>query len=287
MRSYLDENDKKNEIRLLFRHPSYKNKIITVVEGDTDIRLFRGLLAHEKIEIESVDGKKNLVKLMEDLIKEYPEKILAICDADFDHLCGKSKEREQLSIYVTDEHDAEIMLLKSPSLHSLINEYGSEDNHNLLATGLFDNIFSAAYNIGLIRWLNEEEKLNLKFKGLNFNKFISADKLNVNVDLDSLLSEVFSRSEKVKTGTTKEIIYSKIEEYKNNSACKFQVCSGHDLTNIIAIIFRQKWASIDTNIDNKKVESSLRLGYQKEFFKNTDVFKNIQKHLERLNVAFE
>lgn len=251
MRSYVDENDKKNEIRLLFRHPLYKNKFITVVEGDSDIRLFRGLLAHEKIQIESVDGKKNLVLLMKDLIKEYPEKIFAICDADFDHLCGKSKDREQFSIYVTDEHDAEVMLLKSPSFHSLINEYGSSDNHNLLATGLFDSIFSAAYNIGLIRWLNEEEKFNLKFKGLNFNKFITADKLNVDVDLDSLLNEVFSRSDKIKAGTTKNIIISKMEEYKNNSACKFQVCSGHDLTNIIAIIFRQKWASVDT--DRKSV----------------------------------
>ncbi|MCU9923775.1 DUF4435 domain-containing protein [Aeromonas caviae] len=287
MRSYIDENDKKNEIRLLFRHPSYKNKIITVVEGDTDIRLFRWLLAHDKIQIESVDGKKNLVKLMEDLIKEYPEKMLAICDADFDHLCGKSKEREQFSIYVTDEHDAEVMLLKSPAFHSLINEYGSENNHNILVTGLFDSVFSAAYNIGLIRWINEEEKLNLKFKGLNFNKFITVDKLNIQVDLDSLLDEIFIRSDKIKEGTTKNIILSKMEEYKNNSACKFQVCSGHDLTNIISIIFRQKWASVDTNIDHKKVESSLRLGYQKEFFKNTNVFKRIQKHLEQLNVVFE
>lgn len=287
MRSYIDENDKKNEIRLLFRHPSYKNKIITVVEGDTDIRLFRWLLAHDKIQIESVDGKKNLVKLMEDLIKEYPENMLAICDADFDHLCGKSKEREQFSIYVTDEHDAEVMLLKSPAFHSLINEYGSENNHDILVTGLFDSVFSAAYNIGLIRWINEEEKLNLKFKGLNFNKFITVDKLNIQVDLDSLLDEIFIRSDKIKEGTTKNIILSKMEEYKNNSACKFQVCSGHDLTNIISIIFRQKWASVDTNIDHKKVESSLRLGYQKEFFKNTNVFKRIQKHLEQLNVVFE
>jgi len=286
MRAYIDENDKKNEIRLLFKHPLYKDKIIVAVEGDSDIRLFRGLLTHEKVKIESIDGKKTLIRLMQDLIGEFPEKILAICDADFDHLCGNAQEREKCSIYVTDEHDVEIMLLKSPSLQSLINEFGVAENIQALMSGLFESIFSAAYTIGLLRWINEQEELNLKFKGLNFNAFIDVEKLYINVDIDILLNELIARSKNIKEGTTKEFIISKTEEYKNCNACQLQVCSGHDLTNIIALIFRQKWASVDTNIDHKKIESSLRIGYQKAFFSETVIFKKLKNHLDRLGIAF-
>ncbi len=85
MRKYIDQVDKKNEIRLLFKHPSYKDKTIIVVEGDSDIKIFRKLIQHANIKIESIDGKKDLVEVMKQLSIEFPEKIFGICDADFDH----------------------------------------------------------------------------------------------------------------------------------------------------------------------------------------------------------
>ena len=118
MRQYIDANDKRNEIRLLFRHPSYKDKIIIVVEGNSDIKLFRKLIQDDRIKIESIDGKKDLIKVMKELSVEYPDKILGICDADFDHLIGIAEERRKYSVYVTDNHDIEIMMLLSPAIHS-------------------------------------------------------------------------------------------------------------------------------------------------------------------------
>ncbi|WP_190322064.1 DUF4435 domain-containing protein, partial [Candidatus Enterovibrio escicola] len=194
MRSYIDENDKKNEIRLLFSHPLYKDKIICVVEGKSDIRLFRKLLKHDRLKIESIDGKKDLVKVMEELSVEIPEKILAICDADQDHLSGSINTYEDISVFVTDYHDAETLLINSPSLEAFINEYSANDKVEQFSDELSSKVFGAAYTLGLLRWINHSEELNLKFRGLNFNEFIDVTNFSINFDLDSFLQILFLRS---------------------------------------------------------------------------------------------
>ena len=51
MREHLDECDKITEIRMLFTHDSYRNLQVIVVEGTTDIRLFRGFFENEDIKL--------------------------------------------------------------------------------------------------------------------------------------------------------------------------------------------------------------------------------------------
>lgn len=280
MRSYIDENDKKNEIRLLFNHPLYKDKIIIALEGGSDIKLFRSVLSNINIKFEHIDGKSILISAMNELVKEFPKRIAAICDADYDHLGGKSKTLENLCIYVTDHHDAEIMMLCSPALQSFIQEYSAHENIQDLESGVFDAAFGAAYSIGILRWINNEERLNLKFRKLNFNLFVDINCLNVEVNMNVLIDELLKRSANKEAHATKEYLLNKLEEYRSFDACRLQVCCGHDITNIIAIIYRQRWASTELNMDQRKVESSLRLGFQREYFTETDLYKNIIKFID-------
>ena len=127
--------------------------------------------------------------------------------------------------------------------------------------------------------MNHSEELNLKFKGLNFNEFIDITNFSINFDLDSLLEILFLRSKSKSEDVTVEFIKNKIQEYTNKNACKFQVCCGHDLTNIIAMVYRYRWASLETNMDKNKVESSLRLGYRHEYFANTNLARQLNDFL--------
>jgi hypothetical protein len=280
MRDYIDENDKKNEIRLLFRHPLYRDKIIIVVEGQSDVRLFRNILENENIKLETMDGKQQLLNAMVDLIAEYPKRILAICDADHDHLLECAEDRKKYSIYTTDHHDAEIMILNSPALKSFVHEYSSFDNADSICSGILENSFSAAYTIGLLRWINCKENLNIRFKGLNFNTFIDVDKLDISLNIEFLIDALLIRSSNKSDIVTKDYLIEMLTEYKDKNACKMQVCSGHDVTNIIAIVFRQRWASLDLNMDARKVESSLRVAFHKSYFNDTELFKNISADLK-------
>jgi len=284
MRKYVNDTDKKNEIRLLLKHPLYKNKIILLVEGNSDIRLFRNMIQHQNISIESIDGKKDLLKVMKALAPEIPNKILSICDADYDHLRNKTEKREKYHIYLTDYHDAEMLLLSSPAITSFIHEYACSDSLCDLEENLLDRTLDIAYTIGLVRWANIEKKLNINFKGLNYSQFIDVEKLSIELNLTYFLETLIKRSKKLSRELDEEILKKYIKMYSNAKACKYQVCCGHDVTNIIALVFRQKWASQLTNMDYKRVESSLRIAYQGDYFSQTNLFKKIKNHLSALNL---
>lgn len=284
MRDYIDENDKKNEIRLLFRHPLYRNKFIIVVEGQSDVRLFRSILENENIKLETMDGKQQLLNAMIDLIAEFPKRILAICDADHDHLLNLSEDRKKYSIYATDHHDAEVMMLNSPALKSFVHEYSSFDNADFIYSNLLDSAFNAAYTIGLLRWINCKEDLNIRFNGLNFNQFIDVEKLDISLNIELLIDVLLIRSGNKLDVVTKDYLMEMLTEYDDKKACKMQVCSGHDITNIIAIVFRQRWASLELNMDKRKVESSLRVAFQKSYFNDTELFKNISSELNTVGI---
>lgn len=285
MRKYVDENDKKNEIRMLFRHPLYKNRIIVIVEGGSDVRLFRGLFHCERTKVEPIDGKKELLSAMNDLSIEYPEQVLAICDADHENITGTAKMAEEYSVYMTDCHDAELMMMQSPALESFIHEYSASEDVSDIKNNLFDVALKAAYPIGILRWINYENKLNLNFKGLNFNEFVNTDNLDVAINMQSLVNILLGRSGLKPPFVDYSYLISKIDIYTQKNESGIQVCCGHDVSNLIAIIYRQKSVSIDRNMDVKKVETALRLSYQKEYFFDTKLFERVSRRLGELGVS--
>lgn len=286
MRKHIGVNDKKNEIRLLFNHPLYKNKVMVIVEGGSDVRLFRNIMNAKDIQFESIDGKKQLISSMKDLITEFPNKLLAICDADHDHLTGHSEDLIPFSIYITDYHDAEIMMLNSEAMQCFIHEFSNPKNVLGLEDGLFNSALDAAYFVGALRWINADHNLNLNFKGLDFRNFVTISQIDINVDVTALIKELLNRSPRVDVSITEGQMGAMLHDYLQKQECRFQVCCGHDVTNIVAMIYRQKWASIDLNMNMKKVESALRLGYQRALFEQTKLFYSISTRLRELNVTF-
>jgi hypothetical protein len=285
VKGYLDATDKKNEIRLLLKHPSYKNKVIVVVEGNSDLRLFRSVCSLPGVEFEPIDGKKELLKSMKELYPNFPNKILAICDADHEHLLDTAHEKSEFKIFMTDYHDAEIMMMQSSSLNSFISEYSQRVAINELSGRLLENVFEPAYIIGLLRWANTKEMLNINFKGLNFNLFSKADKAGIILERNKLFEELIKRSKLLASHVDLEYLENIISKYHSNNGCKLQVCCGHDVTNFVSIIYRQKWASVETNMDIKKVESSLRLSYKRGEFQLTNLFKEMSEYLKTLGIS--
>ncbi|MCG5511325.1 DUF4435 domain-containing protein [Ectothiorhodospira lacustris] len=270
---------------MLFRHPLYRDKVIIIVEGGSDVRLFRGIFHCERTQVEPIDGKKELLSAMNDLSIEYPEQVLAICDADHENLTGTAKMAEQYSVYMTDCHDAELMMMQSPALESFIYEYSTSEYIDTMKKSLFDMVLQAAYPIGILRWINYEKKLNLNFKGLNFNEFSSIDNLDVTIDMQFLVNTLLERSRLKPPFVDYTYLMSEIDIYTQRNENGIQVCCGHDVANLIAIIYRQKSISTDRNTDVKKVELALRLSYQKEYFFDTDLFDRVSRRLGKFGVS--
>lgn len=280
MRKYLQGNDVINNIKLLLKHPSYEEKIVLIVEGKSDIRLFRSLFNENQVKFESIDGKKQLIDVMPQFIQDHKDKVLSISDADFDHLDELENLRISFDIFLTDYHDAELMMLMSDSLNSFINEYTQEKYIEIAKEKLLETCFQIGRNIGIFRYINSVNNLNLNFKKLNLALFIDIKLLNIQINIETLIDVLISRSPKY-TGD-KDQLLEMFKEHSNKDYENEQINCGHDITNIISNIFRQKEISYETNMDINKVESSLRLSYTKEYFKETKLFSKINSRIENI-----
>ena len=53
------------------------------------------------------------------------------------------------------------------------------------------------------------------------------------------------------------------------------------------MVYRNKWASLETNMDVNKVEAGLRIGYQADYFYKTTLAKNINDFLSERNIDLQ
>ncbi len=287
MRDYIDSNSKKNEIRMLLKHPSFKGKIVAVLEGDTDIRLFRSLMDESHIKIESAVGKSSLSEIICDLSsdEEYSKRLFGICDADFMRVIGESVNCD--SIFLTDTHDAETMIINSPAVDALISEYArSEESATILREGLVKNAMDAAYELGIFRYITHINNLNINFKGLRVDLYSNLSNLEIIIDLAALVESLITRSPNLGEQIDAEYLLEKYNEYSDDAFEQLQFCNGHDVTKFMSYILSQRHLSNDIQLSQEKVERSLRLSYGAEYFRNTKLY-DLLDNWKLINLAPE
>ncbi len=93
--------EKLNELRLDILHPNSRGFTFVLVEGESDIKLFRKLFDLEKCKVENVPGGNHkLEECVETLLLEH-SLIIAIRDADFIHL-DQDNQYLKNNIFLTD-----------------------------------------------------------------------------------------------------------------------------------------------------------------------------------------
>lgn len=270
LKNSLQENtnttgEKLNEIRLSIKHPNNKNKIFVLLEGSSDVRLFRKLFDNENSDITGLGGKPSLIKAIKILNQEGFSKItIGICDADFDRL--KKTVNYPDNLFITDYHDMEIQMIESGALLAVIDEYYPAEHNQQLKTNIRGNIYTTAIEIGCARWVNHNKNYNLQFKGLYFEKFTEVKNYNITFNVDNFLTTLLEHSTK---NISIQDLKSELKKLKNQPNDSLQICSGHDLTKLISIIL--------PNINQDKVESALRLAYRPDYFYETQLSKGLDK----------
>lgn len=271
-------------------HHSIVNKILMsqshhrgsylIVEGDTDARVYNGLTDKQNCRIIIAFGKHNAVKAILELEKRRVKGVLAIVDADFWRLEQIVPKNDNLLL--TDTHDLETMILKSPALEKVISEYlpGNKiiDYTDAVCESLREIILVIGIPIGLLRWLSSQEDLDFVFKELPFHVLI--DKKYLQVDQNQLLLAVNNASRK--HGLTDIDIKNKIKELANGNHDPWHVCSGHDLIYILAevipIVLQKKTGErVNGKIRPNELDSKLRIAYEFTYFKLTQLYFSIRK----------
>ena len=278
MREYITPDRIANKIRLLrTQHPGS----FLIAEGDTDARVWENLVDSTKCRVENASNKDNAVKVLNILEKDKFAGVLAVVDADFDIL----EETVLLSqnLLLTDSHDLETMLLKSPALEKVLREHGSTEKIERFAQDIRQTLLQSAKILGYLRWASLKLNYCLKFEDLAFNKFVDDRTLILNES--KLIQTVKNNSQK--PGLDEQEIRANMEKLKTDTQDMWHVCCGHDMISILSIALCKALGTCNSKeVEPNVLEKYLRVAYESSHFRETNLYRSIQTW-EQTNKPFE
>jgi len=260
LKSCLTKDDVINSIRLDLRHPSGGVKVWVLVEGETDVKLFTKLLTASHVHIEIAHGGfGSLLQCVAELLKE-TERIIGIRDADFLHLEGRDTAVEH--IFLTDAHDAEMMLIACDhAYHAVITEYFPKT-----AAPAREALLRSLAFLGGLRWLNETERAELNFSGLGVGDFYDGEAMML--DESKCLTVVLKRSPNKQKDISLRDVHVKIEHVSDF----FNLCNGHDIQKAFALCVSAHAAK---GVNDVEIGKAFRLAYRFEDFQKTGLFRQL------------
>ena len=267
MKQYLDETDKIIAIRLQLRHPLGAEKVWVLVEGESDQRLFGKFIGEQNpnTSVEQVHGGLSSLQKAMKILTQETKQVIGIRDADFLHLEGKAEDIPFL--YLTDYHDAEMMMIASDeTLASIIAEYLDVNLHQpkLLRNQLLESISF----LGCVRWHNHQRNSRLNFEGLAISKFYDIE--NLTIRIEACIYEIHNRSPNQTVVLEKSVVQS----LQTEETDLLQLSNGHDFEKVFALLTTRHGSK---GVKDKEIGTALRLAYTKEEFKKTILFALLQE----------
>ena len=205
------------------------------------------------------------------------EGVLGIIDADFSVVDNDIPALP--SLFHTDTHDLETMIVASPALDRVLAELGSVEKlkvHAVLAQKSHrEAIIFAALPLGHLRHISRRGDLRLRFEGLHLSRFI-LDRPYLRCETGRLVAEVKDHSQRHDLKTRDLLTALGAEVGWNHDP--WQICCGHDIANVLAIGLRR---TLGTNsaatVTPERVEQSLRLAFEFAYFRQTRLYSAVSE----------
>lgn len=279
LRDTLDVIDWVGMMILLFKQPKYNDKKLVVVEGRSDISFFRKTFSEEGAYYDSpCEGKEAVIRSVNKLHERGLAHAIGICDADFDHILGKKYD----NIYLTDYHDIEMMMITDDFISAFFYEHTDHkkylsENAQLICENIKHSIFDVCYKIGVLKFINLEHDLRLKFAGMTYAEFITIDGFDITFNLQKYIGHILSRNNiEAQNFSFYTDLY---ENFIREDRDKLHMCNGHDFTYILGMVYKEPH-TLDKNISQEKIERVLRMSYQKDAFARTNLARSIIASLQ-------
>lgn len=255
-----------SEIVLMIRSHRQDKKLLVVVEGKTDKKVYKSLLDIAKFDIyhsSKFGGCVQFDDAAKEISKRYPIHFIVIKDADFDNINRISYD-DIPNLFLTDTHDLETMMLTSSAYMALKDKYGVD---GILVRQAINEILHLSY----LKWLNCKENYRLNFKKCckvgtcyNGNCIVGASDW-----LEKINNEGINAG---KVKITEEDLSIFEDSHVVSESEKMQITNGHDMLNAVAIKLH---FSLKTNVGKKDIEDLLINTYTIEDFKHTKLCKDI------------
>lgn len=265
MREQITPDRIANSIRLL---RSDHEGVFSIVEGHSDKLIYERLVNKQEVRITIASGKNNAIKALSILEKENFCRVFAVIDADFSRI--EQQITDSNNLFLTDEHDLEMMLIKSDAFDKLLKERGSEEKIAAFSKDIRETLLKLGQEIGKLRLLSLRNKLDLKFEGLKFGKFIDKEKLSINID--ELIRSIKNHSQKL--SLDEQQIKQDLSVISHENHDPWQLCCGHDFISILAIALCKVLGTWNANdVKKEDWERELRLADELSYFYQTQIYQ--------------
>jgi len=241
-----------------------------LLEGVDDERFYRNIL-HSMCLSFPLDGKEDVLGTLSVLSARGQAGVAGIIDADCDHLIGHACP---VNVFRTDFRDVECFLVSSGALGKVLNEHLIRES----PTSLRRLLIRASSDIGLLRCEALRLGWHISFKVLDYAQFI--DRRTLIPDRLKLCTEVL-RANPGFALSEKELVDS-IAQAEDRKHHPLHVCSGHDLTAILAMWISNKRKALVTA---KEIERQLRLAVGLASIAQTKMV-TAMRNWEKSNVPF-
>jgi hypothetical protein len=263
IREDITDQDQINALRLDIENPIREQEVYVCFEGETDVQLFRKFFNRDNCRLEYVPGGKSGVeKFVTDRSGKIPLTI-GIRDADFLHL--ENKIPSHPNIFLTDCHDMEMNMISVEEVFSsILFEFTNlkQEEHGAVR----DNILKAISFIGYFKLLNEIEKLEINFEGIDFDKLI--DIQTFEIDKKTLIDTALNQSPNTKERNT-SILLGKINSIISVRHNLYQLCNGHDFMKVLSVYLKPM-----KQVKPSDLESQFRTTYTLQHYQSTNLYKN-------------
>ncbi len=249
------------------------NNSFLIVEGVTDPRYYEKFIDRDNCEIKIAGNKDNVVEIIQLYYLRGFKGSLGIVDADFMRINGESFDNP--NILLTDSHDLETMLINSPALENVLFEYADWNAYNKVFSShslipLKSALLNSAKIIGYILLTSLKYGANLKFSDIDYTSLVSKPHLEIN--FDEAFNYILSISNNHSISDINDF-KNKVLELMSDEHDLWQVCRGHDLTEILCIGFKEVFGAYNSCfLTRGSMEGALRMTYEREYFFNTNLY---------------
>lgn len=244
-----------------------------IVEGESDEHFFENLVDFHKCKVINLEGKDNVKNFIAERNRRGEKGYLGIVDADFEHITKYDTKMD--NVLLTDCHDMEMMILSSnPNMRRIYSEL----SENILISSFerehkkvfLDGVLEAAYEIGLFKMIMCRPKYRV-------NADIPYELVNdaLEVNMDELIKRSILRHHSLYE------VKSEIEMERNKKHDKFQVCCGHDVSEILCHSFISVeegglgYGKNNDRLKKNRIEELLRVIYDLKHFMTTKLYASI------------
>lgn len=252
------------------------------VEGGGDFKLWRNFMKKPLTKVTICNGCDRVIEATT-IANEKGIRCFGIIDRDFRSILGSEALPD--NVFLTDEHDIELMICHTESLEKVLNNYDSSqkiDDYEAIHGAVREHVLLLTNQIGYLKLLHKRVDLNinLKKKDDDGNVELPAYEKFLNQhcqikSLDDMITYLLQWSESHgmrPNKTVAEIIMA----YQSEAAIvqdSWQLSNGHDFAYLLSHFVHKEIGC--KKKPQREIESELILAYEHEYFKHTSMYRSM------------